>query len=59
MTICKTCGHYEPPIQVCATCGGPLTILNSHDKKQCVDHPEHDIHNPLKEGQQPLVKASR
>lgn len=59
MTTCKTCGHYAPPIKRCATCGGPLTDLPSHNKKQCIDHPEHDIDNPLKPTQKTLIKATR
>jgi hypothetical protein len=59
MSMCRHCGHYEPPVQRCETCGGPLTVLNSNNIKQCIDHPEHDIYNPLKDGQKPLIKATR
>lgn len=46
-------------IQTCPHCNAPLTILNSLDLKQCIDYKGHKFSNRLKEGQKPLVQASR
>jgi len=58
MTTCPTCKNSQ--MQMCPVCGSPLTILDSQNKKLCVDHPlTHVIDNPLKPDQKPLVSAQR
>lgn len=43
----------------CPTCNAPLVNLTSQNVKICVDDPAHKVDNPLKQGQEPLIKAQR